>query len=118
MPDETINLNIRFDVHFHGSRDEKFETKVIGILEKIMAKESDIETRMDEIDTATNTIADEIKTLQGEIVPGPVSQEQVDSINSRLAGIVTRLQSIGTAATPAGSVPPSDPTPPAAPLPA
>jgi hypothetical protein len=115
-----MNLTITHNVYLHNG-DSKFESQVLSLLqailakeEKIMATEADIEQSIKDINTATDTVAAEIAALQAQIVPGVVTQAQADSINASLGGIVARLNSIGNPTAPAGNVPPTAPTTPAA----
>lgn len=114
----TINVTIKADVHVHTG-DPAFQAKAIDLLnglttqgKSIMSALSDLQATVDEIDTATNTIAAEVTALQDQVANG-ISPTDAAAVAAKLGGIATRLQAIGTAASPAGNVPPTAPTPPA-----
>ena len=104
----------------HQKQPEGFQREVLQKLdslirtgEKIMATQAQMQATVDDLNTATNTVAAELAAMQSQIVPGTMTAAQSDAINASLGGIVTRLQSMGTAATPTGNVPPTAPTSPA-----
>lgn len=80
-------------------------------VDRIMAKITDVNTLLDELNTATNDVAAdvtaeraELKALREQIAAGtPVSQEQLDAVASRLGSTVARLQAL--AADPDNPVP-------------
>lgn len=111
----TINLNINVNLPNVG---EKLD-RILNLLtasavaeKKIMATLQDLQNSIDEINTATDTVAAEITALMAQIATG-ITPDQADTVNAALGGIVTRLKSIGSPSAPAGNVPPTDATPPA-----
>ena|SRR5258707_10141398 len=60
---------------------------------RIMADVNSMKAKLDEIDTATNNIAADIRTLQGQIGTG-MSQADVDAVQARLDSTATALEAI------------------------
>lgn len=76
-------------------------------------KEADVEQFLQDLDTETNTVASKVDAqtqaivdLKAQVAAGtPVTQDQLDSIGSRLSIVSDRLKAIG--ADPAAPIPPA-----------
>lgn len=111
MTPNTTHIHYTINLNLPGSErsDERLD-KIERKLGEVVTELEQMQQNISDINTATNTIADEITTLQASVGNG-IAPADADAVNQQLAGIAARLKSIGTPATPAGSVPPTSPTP-------
>jgi hypothetical protein len=79
-----------------------FRKSTRELLEEIMATQQELSDKLDAIPPILDAIVadeqvlkDEIKALKDQLAAGtPVTQEQLDSLDAKAAGVLSRLQGI------------------------
>jgi chromosome segregation ATPase len=89
---------VRIDIHHFEPRSSVSRTleQILTQLEALMARATDLDAKLDRINTATNNIAEDIRNLKGQIGTG-MTQAEVDAVNDRLETTATALEAIAVA---------------------